>query len=166
MTDISLRKLLAGHHCLTSNWDAGSSSRQEIEKAQILSQLIARTQELEEMRRGSVMSAPLTPLTPWFSPARGMSKKSDLPGTIDPEMAILAGAATTFQPLSGRLMSVIPRGRIYVRLEEGLLRILSLYGNSADRSTVLLYKRPGARGVLFLYFLIIHIVWILGRFHF
>ena len=130
----------------------------EIEKAQILSQLLACRQELEDTKRKNNASL----ASPWASPARGMGKKSDLPGTIDPELAILEGGSATFQPLSGRLIALIPRGRIDSRFEEWLVKLLSLYGSVADRATVVAYKRPSTRGLALLYFIILHILTLLS----
>lgn len=87
-----------------------------------------------------------------------MSKKTDLPGTVDPELAILAGASATFQPLGGRILAVIPRGKINPRVEETAVKILSSFGNAADRLTIMLYKRPLERGIALLYFALLHLV--------
>jgi hypothetical protein len=90
-----------------------------------------------------------------------MSKKTDLPGTVDPELAILAGASATFQPLGGRILALIPRGKLDIRIEEILVKALSSYGNAADRLTIALYKRPFERGIALVYLILIHCITLL-----
>ncbi|GAX72912.1 hypothetical protein CEUSTIGMA_g367.t1 [Chlamydomonas eustigma] len=122
--------------------------------AQLVDAMAARNMPAppRSVNPASVVASPMgSPGMMGAYPGAGKKQDDGLPGAssgfrvYDPESAVLQGASTTFQPLAGWMRG---RGRA--------LGVMASAAGLLDMMTVALYRRPGARVVLFVYFVLLH----------